>query len=217
MQPPRNRDAAGTAMIGVLGGTFDPVHYGHLRTALDVQQLLGLEQVRLIPLRDPPHRPQPALAPADRLALLHAAVDDNPRFRIDPRELERSGKSYTLDTLQSLRAEQPHTTFCLLLGGDAFHGFPRWHRPDDILELAHLVVMQRPGEPDPQHYHDRITHDPAALKRQTAGLILPLPVTQLEISATRIRELLRQGHSPRYLLPDAALELIQQRRYYQAG
>lgn len=202
-------------MIGILGGTFDPVHYGHLRTALDVQQTLGLEQVRLIPLRDPPHRAQPSLSPTDRLALLHAAVDDNPLFTVDPRELERSGKSYTLDTLQSLKAEQPHTTFCLLLGGDAFHGFPRWHRPDAILELAHLVVMQRPGEPDPRHYHARITHDPAALEQQSAGLILPLPVTQLEISATRIRELLRQGQSPRYLLPDATLELIRQHQHYR--
>lgn len=204
-------------MIGILGGTFDPVHYGHLRTALDVQQRLALEEIRLIPLRDPPHRAQPTLAPTDRLALLHAAVDDNPLFRIDSRELERSGKSYTLETLQSLRTEQPQATFCLLLGSDAFNGFHGWYRPEEILDLAHLVVMQRPGEPEPVRYHERITRDPTALQKQAAGLVLPLPVTQLEISATRIRELLRRGQSPRYLLPDAVLELIRQRGLYPPG
>ena len=196
-------------MIGILGGTFDPIHYGHLRTALDVQQTLGLEEIRLVPLRDPPHRAHPAL--------LHAAVDDNPLFRVDTRELERSGKSYTLDTLRSLRSEQPGYTFCLLLGSDAFNGFHTWHRPDEILELAHLVVMERPGEAEPAHYHERLTHNPAALKQQSAGLILPLPVTQLEISATGIREMLGQGKSPRYLLPDAVLELIRQKRLYRSG
>lgn len=204
-------------MIGILGGTFDPIHYGHLRTALDVQQTLELEQIRLVPLRDPPHRAHPTLSPSHRLGLLHTAVDDNPLFRIDTRELERSGKSYTLDTLQSLRSEQPGATFCLLLGSDAFNGFHSWHRPEEILELAHLVVMQRPGEPEPVRYHERLTHNPAALKQQAAGLILPLPVTQLEISATGIRKLLRQGKSPRYLLPDAVLEQIRRQRLYRSG
>lgn len=201
-------------MIGILGGTFDPVHYGHLRTALEVQQQLGLEQVRLIPLRDPPHRGTPALTAEQRLALLRAAVADAPEFCVDTRELERTGKSYTLDTLRSLKAEQPSRTLCLLLGSDAFHQFPDWHRPEDILELAHLVVMLRPGEPEPTHYPERITHDTAQLADRQAGLILPLPVTQLEISATAIREALRQGRSPRFLLPDPVLQLIQQRGYY---
>ncbi len=204
-------------MIGILGGTFDPIHYGHLRTALDVQQTLELEEIRLIPLRDPPHRARPVLSAAHRLALLHAAVDDNPLFRIDTRELSREGKSYTLETLQSLRQAQPHSTFCLLLGSDAFNGFHTWHQPDAILALAHLVVMQRPGEPEPVRYHERIIATPDNLKQQAAGLILPLPVTQLEISATRIRQLLQQGQSPRYLLPDAALELIRQRGLYRSG
>jgi len=201
-------------MIGILGGTFDPVHFGHLRTALDVQQQLGLEQVRLIPLRDPPHRATPALAAEQRLALLQAAVADVPEFRIDTRELERAGKSYTLDTLQSLKAEQPSRTLCLLLGSDAFQQFPDWHRPDAILELAHLVVMQRPGEADPAHYPERITHQVSRLGERTAGLILPLQVTQLEISATAIRDMLRQGRSPRFLLPEPVLQLIRQRGLY---
>lgn len=202
-------------MIGILGGTFDPIHFGHLRTALDVQQQLGLKQVYLIPLRDPPHRASPALDGKQRLDLLQAAIANAPEFTIDTRELERDGKSYTLDTLQSLKAEQPQRTLCLLLGSDAFRHFPAWHRPLEILELAHLVVMQRPGEGDPGHYPERITHDLSALNAHPAGRILPLPVTQLEISATAIRELLRQGHSPRFLLPDPVLDLIQQRGLYR--
>ena len=202
-------------MIGILGGTFDPIHYGHLRTALDVQQQLGLEQVRLIPLRDPPHRSTPLLGAEQRLALLQAAVADAPEFAVDTRELEREGKSYTLDTLQSLKSEQPTRTLCLLLGSDAFRQFPEWHRPQVILELAHLVVMQRPGEAEPRHYPERITHDVAPLGARPAGLILPLPVTQLDISASAIRKMLRSGRSPRYLLPEPVLRLIQQQGFYR--
>lgn len=204
-------------MIGILGGTFDPIHHGHLRTALDVQQQLGLTQVRLVPLRDPPHRSAPLLGAGQRLALLRAAVADATEFAIDTRELEREGKSYTLDTLQSLKAEQPERTLCLLLGSDAFEQFPEWHQPQAILELAHLVVMQRPGETDPRHYPKRITHDVARLNTRTAGLILPLQVTQLEISATMIRQMLRNGLSPRYLLPGPVLQLIQQQGLYHDG
>ena len=202
-------------MIGILGGTFDPIHHGHLRTALDVQQHLGLSEIRLIPLRDPPHRSSPVLAPEQRLALLEAAVADDPVFRVDARELQREGKSYSVETLRSLKAEQPEQTLCLLLGSDAFRGFPRWHLPEQILNLAHLVVMQRPGEEEPGHYPDRITHSAADLATTPCGLILPLPVTQLDISATRIRAMLARGESPRYLMPAASLRLIEAGRLYQ--
>lgn len=195
-------------MIGIFGGTFDPIHYGHLRTALDVQQALGLSQIKLIPLSDPPHRDAPTSTPQQRLDLLKAAVADDPLLAIDTRELERKGKSYTVDTLLSLKKGLPDETFCLLLGSDAFQGFPLWKEPERILSLCHLIVMQRPGEADPTHYQDRITHEPSDLSTKTTGLILPLPVTQLEISATQIRKLLQLGKSPRYLLPDPVLEQI---------
>ncbi|MCW8883037.1 MAG: nicotinate-nucleotide adenylyltransferase [Sedimenticola sp.] len=204
-------------MIGLLGGTFDPIHYGHLRTALDVQQELVLSEMRLIPLSDPPHRTAPSSTPEQRLALLQIAIADEPRLTIDDRELKRGGKSYTVDTLLSLKAEQPDETLCLLLGSDAFNGFHLWHQPEQILELAHLVVMQRPGEPDPLHYHDRLTHLADDLRAKTAGLILPMAVTQLEISATRIRQMIKQGHSPRYLLPDAVLDEITRQKLYHSA
>ncbi len=133
-------------MIGVLGGTFDPIHFGHLRPALEMRQALGLAEVRFVPLNVAVHRCQPEASGAQRLAMVRAAVGGEPRFRVDARELQRTGRSYSYETLRSLRSEvgdrQP---ICLLTGSDAFRDFLSWHRPDDILELAHLVVMQRPG------------------------------------------------------------------------
>ena len=202
-------------MLGILGGSFDPIHYGHLRTALDVRQALSIEQIRLMPLRSPPHKDALASDPATRLAMLRVAVAGDPGFSIDCRELERTGKSYTLDTLLSLREEIPDEPICLLLGNDAFRGFPGWHRPLEILQQAHLVVMERPGEPHPGLYPSRVATDPSVLRNERAGRILFQRVTQLEISATRIRAMVRAGLSPRYLLPDRVLELIEQQGLYR--
>ena len=202
-------------MIGILGGSFDPIHFGHLRTALDVQQALDLTEILLIPLRDPPHRESLSADADQRLAMARTAVADNPLFRIDPRELERPGKSFTVDTLRSLRLERQEETLCLLLGSDAFRGFPEWHQPDEILQLAHLVVMQRPGERQPDLYPERIVNRPAALRDTPAGGILFQEVTQLDISATHIRALLKSGKDPRYLLPQTVLSIIRRQRLYQ--
>lgn len=209
-------------MIGILGGTFDPIHYGHLRTALDVQQALGLEQVRFIPLRDPPHRDKPRLAAGERLALLREGVRGQAGFVVDDRELHREGPSYTLDTLASLRQELgSSSSLCLLLGQDAFLGFPEWHRPREILESAHLVVMRRPHTPPPQRPDlealmvGREVQDPARLRQAPGGLLFWVQVTQLAISATRIRGMLAQGLSPRFLLPDAVLQRIWQHGLYR--
>ncbi len=202
-------------MIGILGGTFDPIHYGHLRTALDVLQALGLEQVRFIPLQNPPHRGEPYLSPQQRLELVQAAVEGTAQFRVDDRELIRQGKSYTVDTLLSLRKELGDVPLCLLMGSDAFRGFPSWHKPEQILELAHLVVMQRPGEHHSDNYKTRFTANPDQLRAAPGGSILFQPVTQLAISATAIREMLRQGRSPRYLLPDSVLKIIEKKSLYR--
>ncbi|MCP3661652.1 MAG: nicotinate-nucleotide adenylyltransferase [Gammaproteobacteria bacterium] len=205
-------------MIGILGGTFDPIHYGHLRPALDLQQALGLEQIRLIPLRDPPHRPAPIATPQQRLAMLQAAVKNTPNFTIDTRELERTTKSYTVDTLHSLRKELGNDKpLGLIIGSDAFNDFPRWHQPDEILNLANLLVMQRPGESHADHYQTRICSEPTTLNTQPSGLIWFQPVTQLEISATRIRNLISNDQSPCYLLPQTVLAIIQQEKLYQTG
>ncbi len=203
-------------MIGIFGGTFDPIHNGHLRTALDVQQSLGLHELRLIPLKDPPHREQPTCSPKLRLEMLRAAVANEPKLKIDERELNRSGKSYSLLTLQSLREELGEVPICLIIGQDAFQGFPNWHKPDEILQLAHLVIMQRPGEKQSALYPERTTDDPQQLHSLPAGKIYTQSVTQLEISSTGIRAMLREGRSPRYLMPDAVLEIIQRDDLYSS-
>lgn len=213
---------ADPGMIGIFGGTFDPIHYGHLRPALEVKEALGLTEVRFIPLGVAPHRSTPHASPAQRLALVAAAIRDQAGFVLDDRELHRQGPSYSYDTLRSLRSELgPQRPLCLLLGADAFAELPSWHRPEGILELAHLVVMARPGAQPPgdlclqRWIGERATSRPALLKARSGGQIYFQGVTQLAIAATAIRSAIAAGQSPRYLLPDPVLALIEQERLYR--
>jgi nicotinate-nucleotide adenylyltransferase len=201
-------------MIGLLGGTFDPIHSGHLRAALDVVQQLRLDELRLLPLAGAVHRRQPVASPEQRMAMLEAAVRDEPRLIVDDRELRRGGPSYTVETLESLRDELGHSVpIGLLVGADAFAALGDWHRPLDILALTHLVVMQRPGAIMARdgwlrdQIDQRRVDDPGALRARASGHIYFEKVTQLDISATRIRRLLANGESPRYLLPDSVLAI----------
>lgn len=209
-------------MIGVFGGTFDPIHFGHLRPALDILQDLPLQEIRFIPLKTAVHRSQPIATAAQRLAMVRAAVADQPGFTADARELRRAGDSYTYDTLASLRRELgPQLPICLLIGLDAFRELPTWHRWKDIAELAHLVVTRRPGprpapEPRLQHWMEpRLVTDPAALARSPGGSILQRDVTQLDISATAIRSRIAAGLSPRFLLPESVLACIEREGLYR--
>jgi nicotinate-nucleotide adenylyltransferase len=210
-------------MIGLLGGTFDPIHFGHLRPALELLQLLELEELHLVPLAVAVHRGAPAASPALRLAMAEAAVAGQPGLRVDGREVRRAGPSYTVDTLRELRREAPGPSLCLCIGADAFNDFLAWRRPLDILDLAHLVVMQRPDTPPPatpalvRLLAERQVADVQALRRQPAGGILFQPVTQLQISATAIRALVAAGRSPRYLLPESVLAIIQREGLYRGA
>jgi len=201
-------------MIGIFGGTFDPVHFGHLRCALELLQDLSLTEVRLIPCRIPPHRDTPCASAEQRLRMLRAALDSTPGLVIDTRELSREGPSYSVDTLQSLRAEVGATPLCLILGQDAFNGLDSWHCWQELIELAHLVVAHRPGWTRPQSGPVAdllIRHGVTAaapLHQQPAGCILPWAVTALDISASFIRATVRTGKSPRFLLPDAVWRII---------
>jgi nicotinate-nucleotide adenylyltransferase len=204
--------------IGVMGGTFDPVHFGHLRPAMDVAQALNLAQVRLVPAAIPPHRQSPVAEPKVRRLMLELAIKGLEGFVVDERELEREGPSYTLDTLISLRADFNANPLYLLLGSDAFQGLTSWSRWEQLLDYAHIVVMQRAGEPmaladDLAAWYQQHLAKPedAAL---LAGKIWPVAVTQLEISATHIRSLLAQGKNPRFLMPDSVIELIRQLGLY---
>ena len=207
-------------MICLYGGTFDPVHFGHLRTAIEVQQAIGVEQVHLLPCGIPPHRGQPHASAEQRLKLLELAIDDQPGLAIDARELHRDGPSFMVDTLQSIREEVTGQPICLVLGMDAFLGLESWHEWQTIPELAHIIVMQRPGSDWPgsgalaEWVKKRGTDDYPVLFKQSAGLICGVQVTQLEISSTGIRTLLAAGKSPRYLLPDTVLDYIQKNNWY---
>ena len=209
-------------MIGIYGGTFDPVHYGHLRTALEVSEALNLAELRFVPCQIPPHRGAPGASAPQRLRMLEAALADaEPHMRIDRRELERPGPSYMVDTLESLRKELGDAPLALIVGMDAFLGLSRWHRWKALFDLAHLVVMRRPGyRPEMPGQlrgvvEDRVTDRPEVLWDSQAGRVHYVTVTQLEISASQIRQLIAKGRSARYLTPDAVLDVIRAERLYQ--
>jgi len=204
--------------IGILGGTFDPIHYGHLRSAVDVAESFNLSQIRLIPCARPPHREQPQATAEQRLEMLHLAVENNDLFKVDDRELHREGASYTVDTLLSLRQEFPQSPLYLIMGTDAFFHIQSWHRWDELLNLAHIVVMQRSGEavtmPEQllNWYQNNLAIDET---KQLAGHIWPITVSQLEISATDIRTKIEQGLNAQFLLPEAVIRYIDKRHLYQ--
>jgi nicotinate-nucleotide adenylyltransferase len=201
-------------MIGIFGGTFDPIHYAHLRTALEVQQQLDLAELRFIPAAVPPHRPQPLASPQQRLDMVRLAIQEQPGMTVDARELEREGPSYMVDTLASLRDELGEVPLVLILGMDALLGLSDWHQWTRLIELAHIVVMERPGAALPEqgelaelvrvHRSEKI----ARLAQEPAGAVWFVSVSQLDISATDIRARLAAGASPRFLLPDAVLDYI---------
>lgn len=192
--------------LAIFGGTFDPVHQGHLSVAWEASELLDAE-VRLMPASVPPHRVPPMATAAQRVAMLRAALHGQLRLTLDTRELDRDGPSYTIDTLIELRAEQGERPLILLIGADAFTGLTSWHRWRELFDVAHIGVLSRPGVEAmlPDELQRMVVHrrvgDVAALHGVPAGRVIELAVTPLEISATRIRELLATGRDPRYLLP----------------
>lgn len=195
-----------TRPLAIFGGTFDPIHLGHLSVAWEASELLDAE-VRLMPASVPPHRPTPLADARQRVAMLQAALQKQSRLTLDTRELERSGPSYTIDTLIELRNEQDDRPLVLLLGVDAFAGLPSWHRWRELFDVAHIGVLSRPGvqvalpEALLAEIAGRRADDPSTLHFSSSGKVTELSVTPLEISATRIRELLAEGRDPRYLLP----------------
>lgn len=206
--------ASPIAGIGIFGGMFDPVHVGHLRTAFELLGACGWDHARFIPCGTPPHR-SPAQASGElRLRMLRAALAGEPRFVLDERELQRPGPSYMVDTLTTLRAEFPGVPLYLALGADAFLGLAAWHRWQRLPELAHVIVVHRPGWQIPAT--GPLAEFAAAgragrvddLRHRPAGLVWTQPVTQLEISSSAIRALIAAGGDPKFLVPDAVREII---------
>lgn len=211
--------------LGIFGGTFDPVHFGHLRLAEESIGHLGLGGVRWIPAGQPPHRGAPQVTAAQRLEMVRRSTAGNARFSVDASEVEAAAPSYTVHTLERLRRElgsaQP---LVLLVGADAFAGLASWHRWQDIFALAHIAVSHRPGfpvemgslpPPLASEFNTRRLTDVAGLKASAGGGIVTFAMTQLAISATQIRKLLANDLSARYLLPDTVLDYIQTHSLYR--
>lgn len=210
------------APVGVFGGTFNPVHYGHLRSALELVERLQLAQLRLLPCADPPHRERPDCSAEHRAAMVALAVAGEPRLVCDTRELARPGKSYTIDSLVELRDELgEERSLCLVVGCDAVLGLTTWHRWQELLDRAHMVVIARPGWEIPargevaewlqRHRLPAVS----ALHERACGGVLVEELRPLPISSTEIRAMLQAGRSPRFLLPESVLDYIETHHLYQ--
>lgn len=205
-------------MIGIFGGTFDPIHYGHLRAALEVKEIFGLTEVRFIPSANPPHREQPSASAQMRLHMLELAINKQPGFILDPRELKRSGASYMVDTLMSLRLEFTDEPLLLFIGTDAFANLKSWHKWQLLFDSAHIVVVTRPGfkyQRLDDCFNVRLATDTAELACHSSGKLYFQQVTQLDISATAIRNIVAELRNPRFLLPDNVIDFIREHKLYQ--
>ncbi|WP_341503389.1 nicotinate-nucleotide adenylyltransferase [Gallaecimonas sp. GXIMD4217] len=204
--------------LGLFGGTFDPIHLGHLRMAEEVREAFGLEQVSLLPNHVPPHRANPLSAPRHRLAMARLAVRDNPTLVVDDRELRRNSPSYTLLTLQELKAEAPQRGLLFIMGMDSLLSFTSWHQWQRILELCSLAVCCRPGhvlekQQLAEPLRERLVEHPREVTGP--GQICCLATTELAISATDIRARVAAGQSLRYLVPDAVAGYIDEHGLYR--
>ncbi|MDT8449604.1 MAG: nicotinate-nucleotide adenylyltransferase [Wenzhouxiangellaceae bacterium] len=212
-----------TRAIAIFGGTFDPVHYGHLRAAAEVSEQLEVQDFRLVPAGQPPHRDGTWAEARHRMAMLELALAPHADLSVDDREVQRGGPSYMSETLASIRAEADELPIMLCLGQDAANDLDRWHDWKHLLEYAHLVVMTRPdAQPQysaelRQHFSGRIVDRPGGLMDVPAGRICNVDVTRLAISSTDIREQLASGRNPRFLLPSTVLAYIRKHRLYGAG
>jgi nicotinate-nucleotide adenylyltransferase len=212
-------------LLGILGGTFNPIHYAHLRLAEELADALSLQSVYVIPASIPPHREAPRVDATHRLAMVKLACAGNERLEVDERECRRAGPSYTVDTLCELRgelgAQQP---LCLLMGVDAFAALTTWSRWEQLFDLAHIAIARRPGfaleadalaPPLARELETRRTEVLSQLHMRPAGLLAICTITALDISGTAIRASIAQGGSPRYLLPDSVLDYIRQHQLYK--
>jgi nicotinate-nucleotide adenylyltransferase len=213
----------GKSLIGLLGGTFNPIHYGHLRAAQELAAALNFSELRFIPAANPPHKPAPEVSAGHRAAMVELAICNNPLFKLDTRELARTGASYTFDTLVSLREELgQEVSLCWVMGSDAFLKLNTWHRWRELLDQCHIILVQRPNaENQPKlpdelatFLQDNYTENMDDLLEKSSGYIHMQAITPLDISATKIREALKSGHSARYLMPYNVIEYIATHKLY---
>jgi len=209
-----------TGVIGILGGTFDPIHFGHLRMGQELINTHEFTRIHFMPCYKPVHREEPIASPDARLAMLQMAICNEAKFIADEREIQQKTPSYTIDTLISLKTEMPAMHLCLLIGIDAFLHFLSWREPARIMEMAHLMVTHRPYYELPSQgaiidfFKKHRQTDISFLHEKSAGGIVLQPITPLDISAKMIRLQLQIGQNPRYLLPDSVCEYIKNNQLY---
>lgn len=206
------------ASIGILGGTFDPVHHAHIQVALTVLQGLQLDEVRLIPCRQSPTRIAPLASPEDRLAMLRLAVANEPKLLVDDRECRRQGVSYSIDTLTELRSEYPDAGLFFIVGVDAFNGLLAWHKWSEIFSLAHIVIVNRPGEElvTEGELAEIVAERACSAKPTTrAGNIITGLRCELPHAASQIRNAFKTGDSIEKCMDNAVYDYIQENRLYQ--
>lgn len=211
--------------IGILGGTFNPIHFGHLRMAQELADALKLAQVRFIPAANPPHKDMPTISAQQRAEMVQLAIADNHRFVLDKRELLRTGASYSIDTLQSLRDELGATaSITLFMGSDAFSKFDTWHRWQEIIQLCHIALVQRPqlrghdtalSKTLETFLHNHYSENPDDIHELPAGIVTMRQVTALDISSTALRQALKSKNSVRYLMPGNVIDYIQSNQLYR--
>ncbi len=204
--------------IGVFGGTFDPVHYGHILPTVNVCDRIGIDEVRYIPNFLPPHRGRPQARAKDRWNMLVLALAQYPQFVADDREIRRSERSYTVPTLRSLRSQFPFRPLCLILGMDAFLQIQSWHSWASVLQLANIVVMQRPGFCLPHRLPDwwERAFEPEFqnLYRRIRGCIVHVEVEQFDISASNLRSQLARGLDTSQHMPKCVVNYIKNQHLY---
>ena len=215
-----NQDYPSIEPLTYFGGTFDPVHYGHLRCADEAREKLGLKNLHLLPAGTPPHRACPQTSTRQRLDMLKLAQTEFPALKIDERETRREGPSYMVETLQELRAEFPQQPLLLLIGQDAANLLHTWFHWQQLFSLAHIVILTRPSI-KMEYRHDvaeqiqqRLHVDPQKLLRSQAGGVLQLEVASIDVSATNIKKLISQGRSLRSMMPAAVINYINENRLY---
>ncbi len=203
-------------MIGIFGGTFDPVHLGHLHLAKQVQDRLSLDQIQFLPCANPVHRGQPLAETSDRLRMLELVIADHQNWQISTVELDRGGPSYTVDSLNLIHTRQSPDSLCLMLGVDAFNTIESWKSPEAILKLVHLVVCRRPGSAlDRNIFSEHQISDSGLLQSAKSGFVLPLDIDENACSSTEVRRLLTNGESVAGCLPLAVADYISQHKLYE--
>ena len=215
-----NKNQSFDEPLALFGGTFDPVHYGHLRCADEARQKLGLNNLYLLPAGTPPHRGTPQATTKQRLEMLQLAQSEFSQLKIDDRETRRNGPSYMVDTLEELRTELPQKPLLLLIGQDAANHLHSWFHWEQLFELAHIVILTRPGA-KAEYRSDlarkiqrRLSTDVQSLNHSVAGKVLYLEVTSIDVSATSIKSIIRLGRSPQSMLPSVVLDYINENQLY---